>query len=123
MTAISARTRIFFATALLCVPALLHPVPATAQHPASTRRTLSGTVSDTSHEPLRGAIVQLQNPANNSVETYLTDAAGHYIFKRLEGDTDYNVWVIFRGRHTPTRSISKFDSHLAKTIDFTIKSY
>jgi len=123
MTAASARMRTRFATAILCVTALLQAAPATAQHPAPTQRTLSGTVTDTSHEPLRGAIVQLQNPANNSVETYLTDAAGHYTFKRLDGDADYKIWVVFRGRHTPTRSISKFDSHLAKTIDFTIKSY
>ena len=115
--------RTCFATALLSVAALLQATPATAQHPKSTQRTLTGTVTDTSHEPLRGAIVQLQNPANNSVETYLTDAEGHYTFKRLDGDTDYNLWVVFRGRHTPTRSISKFDSHLAKTINFTIKAY
>jgi hypothetical protein len=123
MTATVTRTRLTFATALLCLTAFLPTTPAKAQHPQSTMRTLSGTVTDTSHEPLRGAVVQLQNPANNSVETYLTDAQGHYSFKRLSGDSDYSVWVVFRGHHSPSRSISKFDSHMAKVIDFTIKPY
>jgi hypothetical protein len=119
MTALSASTRNLLtlaAAVVLCVP------PSMAQQPEQTKRTLTGTVTD-GHEPLHGAVVELQNPANNSVETYLTDAAGHYTFKRLDGGTDYRVWVVFRGHHTPTRSISKFDSHLQKTIDFTIKPY
>jgi hypothetical protein len=121
MTAISARTRLYFATAILSVTALVCSAPAMAQHPKSTLRSLTGTVTDTSREPLRGAVVQLQNPDNNSVESYLTDTDGHYNFKRLSGDSDYNVWVVFRGHRTPSRSISKFDSHLAKVIDFTVK--
>jgi hypothetical protein len=121
MTAASARIRNVFATAILCAAALFHSAPAMAQHPKSTMRTLTGTVTDSSHEPLRGAVVQLQNPANNSVETYLTDAAGHYTFKRLDSETDYNVMVVYRGSHTPTRAISKFDSHLATVINFEMK--
>jgi hypothetical protein len=90
---------------------------------ATPSRTLTGTVTDNSHEPLRGAIVELQNPANNTVVTYLTDVDGRYIFKRLNSESDYRVWVVFRGYHTPTRSISKFDSHPAKVINFKMSSY
>lgn len=122
MPARLARTRLVLATAILSITAFLAS-PANAQHPKSTMRTLSGTVTDTSHEPLRGAVVQLQNPVNNSVETYLTDAEGHYTFKRLDSETDYSVWVVFRGHNSPHRAISKFDSHLAKVIDFSIKPY
>jgi hypothetical protein len=119
MTALSASTRTLLTLAAI---ATLCALPAQAQHPQSTQRTLTGTVTD-GHEPLHGAVVELQNPANNSVETYLTDAAGHYTFKRLAGDADYRIWVVFRGHHTPTRSISKFDNHMQKTIDFTVKPY
>ena len=82
-------------------------------------RTLSGTVTDTGHEPIRGAIVQLRNQNSNQMLTYLTDANGRYSFKRLNGNADYDVHVIYRGRHSPSRSISKFDSHMSKVIDFT----
>lgn len=88
-----------------------------------TVRTLSGTVTGTSHEPIRGAVVELRNSKSNEVISYLTDTSGHYNFKRLDGNTDYDAWVLFRGRRTPTRSISKFDSHMAKVIDFTIRTY
>jgi hypothetical protein len=88
-----------------------------------TIRTLNGTVSDTSHEPIRGAVVELRNGKSNEVVSYLTDASGQYNFKRLDGNADYDIWVLYRGRRTPTRSISKFDSHMAKVIDFTIRTY
>ena len=88
-----------------------------------TIRTLNGTVTDTSHEPIRGAVVELRNSKSAEVLSYLTDASGQYNFKRLDGNPDYDVWVLYRGRRSPTRSISKFDSHMAKVIDFTIRTY
>jgi hypothetical protein len=113
----SARKLLTLAAAtVLCV------LPAAAQQPQPSKRTLTGTVTD-GHEPLHGAVVELQNPTNNSVETYLTDANGHYSFKRLDGNSDYRVWVVFRGHRSPVRSISKFDSHMQKSIDFTMKGY
>ena len=42
---------------------------------------------------------------------------------RLDGNIDYEVWVVFRGRRTPTHSISKFDSHMAKVINFTMRTF
>ncbi len=57
------------------------------------------------------------------VVTYITDASGHYNFKRLDGNVDYEVWVLFRGNRSATRSISKFDSHMVKVIDFTVRTY
>jgi hypothetical protein len=81
------------ATALLCLPLY-------AQQTIPPR-TLTGTVTDNNREPLRGAIVELQNPSDNSVQTYLTDRDGHYVFKHLNSEADYRVWVVFRGRHTP----------------------
>lgn len=88
-----------------------------------TIRTLTGTVTDTSHEPIRGAVVELRNGKSSEVISNLTDASGHYDFKRLDGNTDYAVWVLYRSRRTPTRSISKFDSHMAKVLNFTIRTY
>jgi hypothetical protein len=46
-----------------------------------------------------------------------------YNFKRLDGNIDYQVWVLFRGHRSATRSISMFDSHMAKVIDFTVRTY
>ncbi len=116
----------WIATAAICIAAclLLGAIPAATQTPGDpTVRTLSGQVTDTSHEPIRGAIVELRDEKSNEVVTYLTDAEGHYEFRRLDGNIDYEVWVVFRGRRTPTHSISKFDSHMAKIINFTMRTF
>lgn len=104
--------------------AMLLALPASAQMSSTPSvRTLSGTVTDSSHEPIRGAVVELRNATSNQMTSYLTDANGHYNFKRLNGNADYDVRVIFRGRHSSTRDISKFDSHMVKVINFTLRTY
>ena len=110
---------------LLLALALGLPAPLTAQSMAHalSQRTLTGTVTDTHREPVPGAIVQLQKGDSPEVITYLTDASGRYDFKRLDGSHDYQVWAVLRSRHTKKRSISKFDSHENKVINFTVKTY
>ncbi len=103
---------------------LLGALPARAQQmPTPSVRSLSGRVTDTSHEPIRGAIVQLRNSDTREVITYLTDESGRYNFKRMDGNVDYEVWVIFRGQPSAARTISKFDSHMIKVINFTVRVY
>jgi hypothetical protein len=104
--------------------AFLRTMPARAQMPTSpTERTLSGRVTGAGNEPIRGAVVELRNERSSQIVTYITDATGAYTFKRLDGNTDYDVWVLFRGHPSPTRTISKFDDHMAKVIDFTVRTY
>jgi hypothetical protein len=115
----------WLARAIVCIAAgvLLCGLPARSQEqPHPTLRDLSGTITD-GHEPIRGAVVELRNVRTNQVVTYITDASGRYNFKRLDGNIDYQVWVLFRGHRSATRSISMFDSHMAKVIDFTVRTY
>jgi len=103
---------------------MLGALPVAAQMPSqATQRSLSGTITDTNHEPIRGAVVELRDETSRALMTYITEANGAYNFKRLDGNTDYVVWVVFRGRHSPTHTISKFDSHMDKVINFTIRTY
>jgi Carboxypeptidase regulatory-like domain len=105
--------------ALVCLPAL-----GAQQNSAGTpSRDLSGTVTDPHHEPLRGAIVQLQVGDSPNISSYITGDDGRYRFLRLNGDLDYRVWVKFRDRTSHPRSLSKFDTNLHKVIDFTIESF
>jgi len=105
------------------VAAALLLVPAGSPQMTGPVRTLSGVVTDGGHEPIRGAVVELRDDRSNEVITYLTDGSGHYTFKRLDSGADYEVWVIFRGHRSPTHSISKFDSHLQKVIDFKVRTF
>ena len=109
--------------AMTVAAALVGALPARSQMPNPSVRSLSGRVTDSSHEPIRGAIVELRNSDTREVVTYITDESGRYNFKHLDGNVDYDVWVIFRGQPGATRSISKFDSHMIKVINFTVRVY
>ncbi|MDQ2765242.1 MAG: carboxypeptidase-like regulatory domain-containing protein [Pseudomonadota bacterium] len=103
---------------------MLGAVPIAAQMPTqATMRSLNGTVTDAGHEPIRGAIVELRNESSHALVTYITETNGSYNFKRLDGNTDYVVWVVYRGKHSTTHTISKFDSHMDKVIDFTVQTF
>ncbi|WP_182275741.1 carboxypeptidase-like regulatory domain-containing protein [Granulicella sp. 5B5] len=104
--------------ALLCAPALF------AQIGVNPRtRELSGTVTDHQHEPLRGAVVKLQEGDTPNIVSYITGQDGRYRFRRLNGNTDYRVWVTFRERTSKSKSISKFDEQMNKVIDFTMETF
>jgi hypothetical protein len=108
----------------VAVGIMLGALRVAAQMPTqATFRTLSGTVTDTSHEPIRGAVVELRNEGSHELVTYITEANGSYSFKRLDGNADYVVWVVYRGLHSPTHTISKFDSHMDKVIHFTVRTF
>jgi hypothetical protein len=83
-------------------------------------RNLSGTVTDHQHEPLKGAVVEVENGVTMGVVSYITNRDGKYTFRRLDGDTDYLLWVNFRGRKSKVRKLSQFDSNRPKTINFVL---
>ena len=84
-------------------------------------RTLTGDVTDRSKEPLRGAIVEVQNESTLAVVSYITDAKGNFSFKRLNGETDYKVWATYRGKRSKTRELSHFDSNLHPDFHLAIE--
>ncbi len=98
-------------------------LPAQVMAERHTFRDLSGTVTDPGHEPLRGAIIQLEADGSHEVLTYITEADGRYHFKRLSGETNYRVWVVFRKRNSKSHEISRFDDHMDKVINFTIEAF
>jgi hypothetical protein len=108
--------------AALCSLALFVP-PISAQNMGPQHpRELTGTVTD-GHEPVRGAVVQLEAENTHAIVSYITGDDGRYQFHRLNGDEDYRVWVVFRKRHSKPHELSKFDSHADKVIDLTIEAF
>jgi hypothetical protein len=112
------------AVALAIVPLCL-PISRSlqAQTQAPSYRTISGVITDDSHEPLRGAVVELENQDSHTIVSYLTQNDGRYTFKRLDSHTDFQLWATFRGNKSPTHTISKFDDHLNKVIDIKCKTF
>ena len=86
-----------------------------------TTRSLSGTVTDGHNEPLRGAVIQVQNEATTSVISLITGRDGRYTFKRLDGQTDYRLWARFKGQKSKVRTLSQFDSDKPRVVDFIVR--
>ena len=84
-------------------------------------RDLVGAVQDEHHEPLRGAVVYLENEATHSVVTYITDRTGRFTFKRIQTDVDYDVWAIYRGQDSKRKTLSQFNTHPDPSITLVIK--
>jgi Carboxypeptidase regulatory-like domain len=88
-----------------------------------TLRNLTGTVQDRHHEPLNGAVVEIENEETKGVISYITDRSGRYNFKRIQGEVDYRVWFTYRGQRSGVRGLSQFDDRENATINLTVKSY
>ena len=83
-------------------------------------RNLTGTVTDRGKEPLKGAIVEVENESTSAIISYITDASGAFSFKRLSSNTDYRVSVTYRGHHARPRELSHFDTKANAVIHFII---
>lgn len=76
---------------------------------------------DARNHPLRSAVVKLEDENTQAVETFITDADGHYNFKRVSGGIDYRLWATYNGRRSKFREISKFSSKTTPYITLHIK--
>ena len=110
-----------------CLPAIAQQPDAphlrTVQYTRNTPRDISGTVHDGGNEPLRGAVVQVEQEGTMVIQSYVTDERGIYHIRNLSSSTDYQVWATFRGHHSKHSDISKFDKkadrEIALVIDLT----
>ncbi|MGB9032855.1 MAG: carboxypeptidase-like regulatory domain-containing protein [Acidobacteriaceae bacterium] len=84
-------------------------------------RNLQGKVLDGKDAPINGAIVYLQNSRNNDIKTFLSGDDGSYRFAALSDDTDYTLWAAYKGKKSPTKTISSFDTRKLVVVDLHIK--
>jgi hypothetical protein len=110
----------FLATVGMTIGSLLFAPSAPGQ---PTFRNLTGTVQDRHHEPLKGAIVEIENEDTKSIISYITDRSGRYSFKRLKGEADYRVWSTYRGQRSKVREFSQFNNQHNSTINLVVKEY
>jgi hypothetical protein len=104
---------------LLTVSLVLSVAPALGQIPGL--RTLTGTVTDRQKEPLKGAVVEVQNESTSEIISYITEADGTFSFKRLSTAADYRVTASYRTHKCKPRELSHFSSKLTPTLKLVIK--
>ncbi|HEV2278050.1 MAG TPA: carboxypeptidase-like regulatory domain-containing protein [Acidobacteriaceae bacterium] len=106
---------------LLLVAIVAAARPAVAQDQNFGTKQLQGKVLGNNDAPLSGAIVYLQNSRNNDIKSYITEKDGAYHFAGVAADTDYTVWASFKGKKSPTKTVSSFDTRKSVYLDLHIK--
>ena len=86
-----------------------------------TVRTLQGTVTDSSDQPVNGAVVQLKDIRTPQVRSFITQDQGGYHFSGLKTDTDYQVKADFSGVSSETRTVSVFDNRRIAIVNLKLE--
>jgi hypothetical protein len=76
----------------------------------ATMRVLQGTVTDSSDQPVVGAVVQLKNVRTLQMRSYISKANGEYHFSSLKMDDDYEVEARNNDMSSGSKKISIFDN-------------
>jgi hypothetical protein len=86
----------------------------------ATNRLLQGTVTNDG-EPIRGAVVQLENRATMEIRSYITQQDGQYHFSGLKYDVDYDVWAKRGDKRSPKKTLSQFNEKDSIRIDLILE--
>lgn len=84
-------------------------------------REVEGTVATSSGQPVDKAVVQLKNTKSLLIESFITDAAGHYHFAGLSTDVEYQLKADANDMTSGWKTLSLFNSKKAVTINLKLK--
>lgn len=84
-------------------------------------KNVQGKVFGAGDAPVSEAIVYLKNSRNSDIKTYITTQSGAYQFVDLSADTDYTLWAAYKGKKSPAKTVSSFDTRKQVYIDLHIK--
>ena len=73
-------------------------------------RTVEGEVCSKQGLPIKGAVVYLKDAKSLAVKSYLSDDQGHFHFRQLSMNLDYDLWAELNGKRSRTHNISQFNS-------------
>ncbi|HZD31082.1 MAG TPA: carboxypeptidase-like regulatory domain-containing protein [Candidatus Angelobacter sp.] len=85
-----------------------------------TSKTVTGTVTDKSDQPIANAVVYLKNSKTLVVKSFFTQDNGSYRFPQVTLNTDYEVWAEKDGKKSPVKSVSQFDDRFTPVINMQI---
>lgn len=112
----SSQSRRLIVFSLFVILALALAAPMAAQ----STRTLEGQVMKTGDAPLAGAIVYLKNTKTLAVRSFTSDEKGNYRFPSLSPNVDYEVYAVYQGNKSETKTLSAFDSRATATINLRV---
>ena len=105
---------------LVGLAAAADPSPAFYKDKGDAGRLLTGRVVDHSDNPLPGAVVYLSNTRTRAVKTAIVGQDGGYRFPALSPNIDYEVYALFNGKKSDTKTVSQFDTRQQVNINLKI---
>jgi len=83
-------------------------------------RLLTGRVVDRQESALPSSVVYLTNTRTRAVKTYIVGNDGSYRFPELSPNIDYEVYALFQGHKSDTKTVSQFDNRTTVNINLKI---
>jgi hypothetical protein len=84
-------------------------------------REVQGTVTLSSGQPADRAVVQLKNTKSLQIESFITDATGHYHFAGLSTDVEYGLKADAQDMTSGWETLSLFNSKKVVTVNLKLK--
>jgi len=83
-------------------------------------RSIHGTVQDAASHPLPGAIVYMKDQRTRVIHTVIADDNGAYSFHQLTPRVSYEVYAEWKGRRSPVRTDSEYETEPDVRLDLKI---
>ncbi len=93
----------------------------TATRQDSNVREAEGTVINSSGRPVDRAVVQLKDTKSLQIQSFITDATGHYHFAGLSTDVEYQLKADYNGATSGWKTLSLFNTKKVATINLKLK--
>jgi hypothetical protein len=108
---------------ILCLAAFaLHSQDNKKLNEDPNTRSVQGVVSDASHKPVTGGVVQLKDTKTLQIRSYVTKEDGAYHFAGLSTNVDYELKAgTPAGQSSGTKRLSNFDSRKIATVNLQVK--
>ena len=90
------------------------------QDAESNTRTVEGTVLSASRQPVRGAVVQLENTKTLQIRSFVTKEDGAYRFAGLSTNDEYALRADYNGASSSTRRLNVFGGRKTVRIDLKL---
>jgi hypothetical protein len=87
---------------------------------ADSGRMLTGKVIDRQDNPLPDSVVYLSNTRTQAVKSYIVGPDGAYHFPQLSPNIDYEIYALFNGHKSDTKTVSHFDDRHQLNINLQI---
>jgi len=84
-------------------------------------RSVHGIVSDNGDNPVKGAVVYLEDTKTLQIRSFISGGDGEYHFAGLSANVDYKVHAEREDHSSATKTLSSFNSKKDAVIDLKLR--